>query len=59
MKGGVHALRRRRAAGFDTDLWTLDRVVQVIQATTGVRLSRLGVAAAGRPAGLELAAARV
>jgi transposase len=29
-----------QAAGFDTDLWTLDRVVQVIQATTGVRLSR-------------------
>jgi transposase len=64
-KGGVQALRRRRAggrppklsaaqataveqalgagaqaAGFDTDLWTLDRVVQVIWATTGVRLSR-------------------
>jgi transposase len=29
-----------QAAGFDTDLWTLDRVVQVIWATTGVRLSR-------------------
>jgi transposase len=29
-----------QAAGFDTDLWTLDRVVQVIQRTTGVRLSR-------------------
>src|SRR5829696_2036406 len=29
-----------QAAGFDTDLWTLDRVAQVIQATTGVRLSR-------------------
>jgi transposase len=64
-KGGVQALRRRRAggrpsklsaaqatavkqalgagalaAGFDTDLWTLERVVQVIQRTTGVRLSR-------------------
>src|SRR4029453_12572219 len=29
-----------QAAGFDTNLWTLDRVVQVIQRTTGVRLSR-------------------
>jgi transposase len=29
-----------QAAGFDTDLWTLDRVVQVIWRTTGVRLSR-------------------
>jgi transposase len=29
-----------QAAGFDTDLWTLDRVVQVIQRVTGVRLSR-------------------
>jgi transposase len=29
-----------QAAGFATDLWTLDRVVQVIQRVTGVRLSR-------------------
>jgi transposase len=29
-----------QAAGYDTDLWTLGRVVQVIQRTTGVRLSR-------------------
>jgi transposase len=28
------------AAGFATDLWTLDRVVQVLQRTTGVWLSR-------------------
>ena len=32
------ALRRGpRAHGFATDLWTLDRVVAVIEATTGVR----------------------
>jgi transposase len=29
-----------QAAGFATDLWTLDRVVAVIQHTTGVKLSR-------------------
>ena len=29
-----------QAHGFETNLWTLDRVVQVIHATTGVRLSR-------------------
>jgi transposase len=29
-----------QANGFATDLWTLDRVVQVVQHLTGVRLSR-------------------
>src|SRR4029450_10502131 len=29
-----------QAAGFETDLWTLDRVVQVVERATGVRLSR-------------------
>jgi transposase len=29
-----------QANGFETDLWTLDRVVQVVERTTGVRLSR-------------------
>jgi transposase len=29
-----------QANGFDTNLWTLDRVVQVVERTTGVRLSR-------------------
>ena len=29
-----------QANGFATDLWTLDRVVQVVQRLTGVRLSR-------------------
>ena len=29
-----------KANGFTTDLWTLDRVAQVIQRVTGVRLAR-------------------
>jgi transposase len=29
-----------QANGFETDLWTLDRVVRVVERTTGVRLSR-------------------
>ena len=36
----ISAAMGAQAAGFDTDLWTLERVVQVIQRTTGVRLSR-------------------
>ena len=67
-KGGVAALRRRRASGrppklsdaqlagveeallqgalangFDNDLWTLDRMAQVIQRLTGVRLAPASV----------------
>jgi transposase len=29
-----------KANGFTTDLWTLDRVAQVVEWATGVRLSR-------------------
>jgi transposase len=32
-----------KANGFATDLWTLDRVAQVIQQLTGVRLARASV----------------
>jgi transposase len=32
-----------KANGFATDLWTLDRVAQVIQRVTGVRLARASV----------------
>lgn len=32
-----------QACGFTTDLWTLDRVAQVVEATTGVRLARASV----------------
>ena len=32
-----------KAAGFATDLWTLDRVVQVVERVTGVRLARASV----------------
>jgi transposase len=38
------ALRQgAKANGFATDLWTLDRVAQVIQRLTGVRLARASV----------------
>jgi transposase len=33
-------LQGAKANGFATDLWTLDRVAQVIQRVTGVRLAR-------------------
>lgn len=33
-------LKGPRANGFDTDLWTLARVAEVIEATTGVRYSQ-------------------
>ena len=33
-------LQGARANGFATDLWTLDRVAQVVQRVTGVRLAR-------------------
>jgi transposase len=33
-------LQGAKANGFDTDLWTLDRVAQVVRRVTGVRLAR-------------------
>jgi transposase len=59
-----------KANGFDSDLWTLERVAQVVQRVTGVHLARAttwrgrrpgagdDLAAAGRAAGLEPAATR-
>jgi len=36
-------LQGAKANGFATDLWTLDRVAQVVERTTGVRLARASV----------------
>jgi transposase len=52
-------LQGATAAGFDNDLWTLERIAVVIERLTrGAAAGRLGVAVVAPAAGLECATAR-